>query len=40
MARNFWTADHAFEQLRSASQQLHRKLRDIAEEVTHTGEMP
>jgi hypothetical protein len=40
MARNQWTADRAFDNLRIASQHLHRKLRDIAEEVTFTGELP
>jgi GAF domain-containing protein len=34
------TPDQAFDQLRAASQHLHRKLRDIAEHVTLTGELP
>jgi hypothetical protein len=40
MARNQWTAEQAFDNLRAASQRLHRKLRDIAEEVAFTGELP
>ncbi len=40
MARNLCTADEAFAQLRIASQHLHRKLRDLAEHVSLTGELP
>lgn len=40
MARNLVTAEEAFEQLRSASQHLNRKLRDLAAEVQQTGELP
>ena len=39
-ARQRCTPDQAFDQLRAASQHLHRKLRDIAEHVTLTGELP
>lgn len=34
------TRDTAFEMLRSASQRAHRKLRDVAEEVLRTGQLP
>jgi AmiR/NasT family two-component response regulator len=34
------TADDAFELLRGSSQQLNRKLRDVALEVTETGTLP
>ncbi len=37
MATDQITADQAFEQLRSASQHLHRKLREIAADVVQTG---
>ncbi|RBY94705.1 hypothetical protein DQ244_05360 [Blastococcus sp. TBT05-19] len=40
MARELMTADQAFAQLTSASQHLNRKLRDIADEVATTGELP
>jgi hypothetical protein len=40
MASKKVTQQEAFDRLRVASQQLHRKLRDIAEEVTVTGELP
>lgn len=40
MARNMVTSDRAFELLRSASQELNRKLRDIAAEVEQTGVLP
>jgi ANTAR domain len=40
MARELLTSDQAFDRLRGASQRLHRKLRDIAVEVTNTGELP
>lgn len=34
------TADEAFDRLRLASSALNRKLRDIADEVTETGQLP
>ena len=34
------TPDQAFEMLRTASQHLQRKLRDVAQEVTETGMLP
>lgn len=37
MATDQITADQAFDQLRSASQHLHRKLREIAADVVQTG---
>jgi ANTAR domain len=37
MAIDRLTATQAFERLRTASQHLHRKLRDVAAEVTETG---
>lgn len=40
MARHLVTSDQAFEILRHASQDLNRKLRDIAAEVEATGEVP
>jgi hypothetical protein len=40
MARELHTADEAFTRLRTASQHLHRKLRDIAGDVIHTGALP
>ena len=40
MARNLLTAENAFEELRRASQRLHRKVRDIAAEVNETGTLP
>jgi GAF domain-containing protein len=40
MARGPRTRAHAFQQLRSASQHLHTKLRDIAATVVETGELP
>ena len=40
MAREKVTADEAFELLRKASQALNRKLRDLAEEIATTGELP
>ncbi len=39
-ARELWTPEQAFDRLREASQQLHRKLRDIAAEVVRTGQLP
>jgi hypothetical protein len=40
MARELLTSERAFDQLRAASQHLHRKLRDVAEEVKTTGSCP
>ena len=40
MAKRLLTSEQAFEQLRSASEHLHRKVRDIAAEVAETGELP
>ncbi len=40
MSSRLLTADQALEELRAASQHLHRKLRDIAVEVAETGELP
>jgi hypothetical protein len=40
MAHHKVTEDVAFSMLRSASQRLHRKLRDIAGEVVETGALP
>jgi hypothetical protein len=40
MARYKITEDEAFAMLRVASQALHRKLRDVAAEVTQTGTLP
>jgi transcriptional regulator with GAF, ATPase, and Fis domain len=40
MAREGITADAAFDTLRRASQHLNLKLRDVADQVTHTGESP
>ncbi len=40
MAREGITADAAFDTLRRASQRLNVKLRDVADQVTHTGESP
>ena len=40
MAHHKVTEDVAFGMLRSASQQLHRKLRDVAVEVVETGALP
>lgn len=40
MARNLWTEERAFTGLRTASHSLHRKLRDIAEQVIATGDLP
>lgn len=34
------TEDEAFTRLRMASQRSHRKLRDIAEEIVYTGQIP
>lgn len=40
MARQLITSDEAFAQLSAASQQLNRKLRDIAADVERTGQLP
>lgn len=40
MAREYVTSQQAFELFRQASQQLNRKLRDIAAEVELIGELP
>jgi AmiR/NasT family two-component response regulator len=40
MAREGVTAEEAFDMLRRASQHLNMKLRQVAERVTYTGEMP
>lgn len=40
MAQHHSTREQAFEQLSKASQKLNRRLRDIAEEVGTTGELP
>ena len=40
MAQQRITSEQAFEQLISASQHLNRRLRDVADEVNLTGELP
>jgi hypothetical protein len=40
MARELLTADQAFDRLREESQRRHRKLRDLADEVLRTGQLP
>ncbi|MDU0314174.1 GAF and ANTAR domain-containing protein [Phycicoccus sp. M110.8] len=40
MARDLVSSDEAFERLRRASQDLNRKLRDIAADVALTGDLP
>ncbi|MCU1537879.1 MAG: hypothetical protein JWP82_2230 [Humibacillus sp.] len=40
MSRHNVTRDQAFDLLRMASQNSNRKLRDVADEVTDTGELP
>ncbi len=40
MARQLITSEQAFAQLSAASQQLNRKLRDIAVDVERTGQLP
>ncbi len=40
MERERVTADAAFDMLRRASQQVNRKLRDLAEDIASTGEEP
>jgi AmiR/NasT family two-component response regulator len=40
MSRHHWTYDQAFEALRTASHDHHRRLRDIAADVVMTGDLP
>jgi ANTAR domain-containing protein/GAF domain-containing protein len=40
MTRHLITGEQAFELLRTASQHTHRKLRDLATDVIHTGDLP
>jgi AmiR/NasT family two-component response regulator len=40
MARHLLTSDEAFARMSRASQQLNRKLREIAEWVERTGTLP
>lgn len=40
MARYGLTEEQAFGELRSASQRRHQKLREIADEVVYTGDLP
>lgn len=40
MAQQRCTREQAFEQLTRASQNLNRRLHDIADEVNHTGQLP
>jgi AmiR/NasT family two-component response regulator len=40
MSSRLLTADQAFEELRRTSQQLNRKVRDVALEVNETGALP
>lgn len=40
MARELCNQEEAFNRLRAASQHTHRKLRDIADDVTQTGTLP
>jgi AmiR/NasT family two-component response regulator len=40
MARRGLTVDQSFELLRDVSQQTHRRIRDLAEEIVYTGELP
>ena len=40
MARRGLTEDEAFDVLRDRSQQENRKVRDIADEVVYTGDLP
>ena len=40
MAREMCTQSQAFNRLRTASQQLNRKRRDIADDVKRTGQLP
>jgi len=40
MCRYSWTEDRAFDALRLASQRHHRKVRELANEVVLTGDLP
>jgi hypothetical protein len=40
MTRELITADQAFDRLRAESQRRHRKLREVADEVARSGELP
>jgi AmiR/NasT family two-component response regulator len=40
MARRALTADQAFDLLRDTSQHAHRRIRDLAEGIVYTGELP
>ena len=40
MARQGLTEDQAFAELRDASQRRHVKLRDVAEQIVLTGDLP
>lgn len=40
MARRLVTSQEAFDLLRATSQDLNRKLREVAAEVEQTGELP
>jgi AmiR/NasT family two-component response regulator len=40
MARRGFTEQQAFAQLRAESQRQHRKLRELAEDIVLTGEVP
>jgi hypothetical protein len=40
MGRERLTRDQAFDRLRATSQRMHRKLRDLADEVVATGALP
>lgn len=40
MARGLLTSEQAFEQVRRVSQHLNRKLRDVADYVVETGQLP
>lgn len=40
MARGALTSEEAFDRLRVSSQRLNRKLREVAAEVVHTGQLP
>lgn len=39
MHRHRWTYDQAFDAMRHVSQHTHRRLRDIASDVVHTGDL-
>jgi hypothetical protein len=40
MARSRCTYEQGFATLRAASQRTHRKLRDVADEIVFTGDVP